>query len=422
VPGPVEDLAISPEELRAAVASRDLPALVARLVRERSWGALILLFGHAGGPEGAASLGLAELDAAVQALALALEGVPAPKNARAALGDELRTVRIAAAEALLARGAHPPLTEVERRARRRAATLLAAAGDHARAAAAHEELGDDASAAASWGALGELDRMEAAHARDEARDGARRATADLLRRLDVLLVSGERRAALALAALLPAGPEAGPMRQRAARLEAELVRGNGVTLRVRGGGVFRVAAVPARLGRDPLAEITLRDPGVSRQHATIRAGGTGPGNELDAGLDVGLDAGLVLEDAGSRGGLLVGGARIGGPFRLRGEGDLALSATTSLRFSVAADERAVVLRGISGLDRELVALVGHNPLDLAVVLPAARGLTLELGSGGARLAGVAVRVNGHLVGAGCDLLRGDLVEILGAPPLAFEVA
>ena len=94
---PADEVAISPEELRAAVASRDLPALVARLVRERSWGALILLFGHAGGPEGAASLGLAELDAAAQALARALDAVPPPKSARAALGDELRIVRISAA-------------------------------------------------------------------------------------------------------------------------------------------------------------------------------------------------------------------------------------------------------------------------------------------------------------------------------------
>ncbi|HVR01975.1 MAG TPA: hypothetical protein VMT47_07580, partial [Polyangia bacterium] len=245
---PVDDLAISPEELRAALASHDLPALVVRLARERSWGALILLFGHAASPEGAARLGLAELDAAAHALELALDGLPLPKNARAAPADELRPARIAAAEALLARGAHPPLTELERRSARRAAALLAAAGDHARAAGAHEELGDDASAAVAWGALGELDRMEAAHARDEARDRALRATADARRRFDVLLASGERRAALALALALPARGAGGPLHQLTARLEAELVRTRGVTLRVRGGGVtsLRVAAVPAR--------------------------------------------------------------------------------------------------------------------------------------------------------------------------------
>ena len=413
--GPADELAISPEELRAAVASRDLPALVTRLVRERSWGALILLFGHAGAAESAGSLGLAELDAAVSSLALALDAVPPPKNARASLGDELRTVRIAAAEALLGRVAHPPVTEAERRARGAAAALLTAAGDHARAAGAHEALGDDASAAASWGALGELERMEAAHARDEARTGARRATADLLRRLDVLLASGERRAAIALAASLPPGvAEAAPMRQRTARLEAQLVRARAVTLRVRGGASLRFAAVPARSGRDPLAEVTLRDPGVSRQHALIRGDG-----RVDA------DAGLFLEDAGSRAGVLVGGARVTGALRLAGEGELGLGPTTALHFTAAPDGRSVVLRGTAGLDRDLVVVVGHDPLELAPALPGADGLALEFASGGARLVRLGelpVRVDGHLVGAGCDLLRGDLVEVLGGAPLAFEVA
>ena len=114
-----------------------------------------------------------------------------------------------------------------------------------------------------------------------------------------------------------------------------------------------------------------------------------------------------------------------GALRLRGEGTLGFGSVTSLRFEASADGRAVVLRGASGLDRDLVVAVGHDPLDLAHVLPGAEGLTLELGAGGARLvrrADLPVRVAGHLVGPGCDLLHGDLVEVLGAAPLAFEVA
>ncbi|HSZ82813.1 MAG TPA: FHA domain-containing protein [Polyangia bacterium] len=409
MPGPVDDLSISPEELRAAVASRDLPALIARLVRERSWGAIVLLFGHAGGPEGATSLGLPELERAAHALTLALDAVQAPRNARAALSDELRAVRIAAAEALLARAAVPALTENERRARRRAAALMAAAGDHARAAIVHEELGDDVRAAEAWGALGELDRMEAAHARDEARTGVRRAASDVLRRFDVLLAAGERRRAIASVAGVPAGTPSGEAaRQLAARLEARLLRGRGVSLRVRGGATVRASALPARLGRDPLAEIPLRDPGVSRQHATIVA---------DA-------EGLAIEDAGSRAGLRVAGARVDGRFRLRGDGEISLGATTTLRFSARA-EGQIVLRGVAGLDRELVALVGADPLALSVVVPGAEGVALELAAGAPRLVRgpeVAVRVDGHLVGHGCDLLAGDVVEILGAAPVTLEVA
>ena len=45
---PVDDRQISLEEVKAAAASRDLPALVGRLVRERSWGSLTVLFHYAG--------------------------------------------------------------------------------------------------------------------------------------------------------------------------------------------------------------------------------------------------------------------------------------------------------------------------------------------------------------------------------------
>ncbi|HEX4403955.1 MAG TPA: FHA domain-containing protein, partial [Polyangia bacterium] len=394
---------------RSAVASRELPALITRLVRERSWGTIVLLFGHAGGPEGAASLELAELELAAHALTFALETVPAPRGGRDSLFDELRVVRIAAAEALLARAPAAALTEAERRARRRAATLMAAAGDHARAAVVHEELGDDARAAEAWGALGDLDRMEAAHARDDARSDVRRAASDVLRRFDVLLAAGERRRAITSVAALPAGAANGEAtRQLAARLEARLLRGRGVTLRVRGGATLRVCALPARLGRDPLAEIPLRDPGVSRQHATI----------------VASPDGLAIEDAGSRAGLRVAGARVDGRFPLRGDGEISLGATTPLRFS-AHDDGRVVLRGVAGLDRDLVALVGADPLALALVVPRADGVTLELAAGTPRLsrrADVAVRVDGHFVGDGCDLLAGDVVEILGATPVTLEVA
>jgi hypothetical protein len=225
-----------------------------------------------------------------------------------------------------------------------------------------------------------------------------------------LLASGERRAALALALALPARGAGGHLRQLTARLETELVRARGVTLRLLGGATsLRVAAVPARLGRDPLAEVTLRDPGVSRHHAVIGA---------DA-------AGLFIEDAGSRGGVLVAGARATGRFALRGEGELGIGLSTSFRFQATPDGRTVVLRGLSGLDRELVVLAGHDPIDLALAIPGARGLALELAAGGARLVrrpDRPVRVGGHLVGPGCDLLHGDLVEVLGDAPLALEVA
>jgi hypothetical protein len=412
---PADDPPISVEEVKAAAASRDLPALVGRLVRERSWGALILLFGHAGGAGGPAppGVGLPDLDAAAQALAASMSAIPTPKNPRATLVDELRTVRIAAAEALLARSPRPPLTESERRALRHAAQLLADAGDQSRSATLYEELGDHARAAEAWGSLGELDRMEAALAHEEARAGSRRAAVETMRRFDALLTSGERRLAIAALAAteLPAGTEeAGTARQLATRLEARLVRGRAVTLRALGGAAVRFAALPARLGRDALAEVSLRDPGVSRQHAIIA---------WDAGA-------IVLEDTGSRAGVRVAGARVTGPLVLRDEGEFTLGATTSLRYAAQGDETGarVTLRGLLGLDRQLVAVLGTEPVPLAPTIPHAEGLSLEFAGGGPRLLrrpDRTVRVDGHFVGAGCDLLHGDVIEVAGTAPIRLEV-
>jgi FHA domain len=406
---PVDDLPFSPQDFRAAIAGRDVPSLVARFVGEGRWRALVALYGYAAAPEASASLPPAELDGAARALVVALDALPPPRAGRLPFAAEIRAVQLAAAEALLARSATPSLGATERRLRGRAAGLLAAAGEHGRAAALREELGDHAGAAEEWGALGELDRMEAAHARDEARADARRATSDLLRRFDVLHTGGERRLAIAVAAQLPEGLEDGAAaRQLAARFEARLVRTRGLTLRVRGGAEVRVAALPARLGRDPLAEVTLRDPGISRLHAVLRTDDTG---------------GLVLEDLGSRGGVRVGGARLAGPLAVRGEAEVALGTTTTLRLTPDPRGHAVI-RGVAGLDRALLALVGHDPLELALVIAGAAGLSLELAAGTARLVrrgDVPVRVAGHYLGTGCDLLHGDVIELPGPPPLTLEV-
>jgi hypothetical protein len=383
---------------------------VGRLVRERSWGSLTVLYQYAGG-EGRTHVGLVELEAAARALADALRTIRTPKNPRAALGDELRAVRLAAAEALLARSSRPPLAEIERRALRQAAALLSDAGTHVRAAAIHEELGDHARAAEAFGAMGDLERMEAALARDEARERGRRAAVDAMRRFEVLMTGGERRLAVAAAAEIPSGAEeAASARQLAGRIESRLVRGRAVTLRPSRGVPLRIAGLPAVIGRDAAAELPLRDPGVSRCHALIRVDAASPDR-------------LVVEDAGSRTGVRVGGARLAAPLPLQGEAEIALGASTVLAFQVQPGAKLLV-RGRAGLDRQVEALIGVEPLPLGALLPEAEGLWLEFGGGVARLgrrADLAVRVDGQFVGAGCDLLHGDVVEIGGPPPLRLEV-
>ena len=386
---------------------RDLVALVGRLARERSWDTLTALFTALGGEGGIAPAGLGELDTAARLVGEALAALPTPRNPRGPQAEEARAVALAAAEALLGRCAHPPLAEIERRALDRAAGLLARGGDHRRAALAYEELGADERAADAWGAMGDLDRMEAAHERDARRAATARAAGELSRRFEALLTGGERMGALMLVAAASGMEEAASLRLRAAAIERRLCHGGAVSLRVPGGAWVRVAPLPTEIGRDPTSGIPLRDPAVSRRHALLRAEG-----------DL-----VVIADLGSRAGVRLGGARLeaGAALPLRGGGEIGLGATTVLKFQAAAG--LVAFEGASGLDRGLRALVGAAPLPIEALLPGTLGLTIEVAQDLVRLhrrAGLAVRVDGHLIGPFCDLLHGDVVELVGSGA-RFEV-
>jgi hypothetical protein len=386
---------------------RDFVGLVGRLCRERSWATLTVVFGAVGNGEGGlAFVSLTDVDAAARLLSDALAHIAPAKNPRAGQADEMRSLRLSAAEALLARSSRPPLTELERRALERAAALLAAGGDHRRAAVTYEELGQDTRAGDAWGAIGDLERMEAALAREEARAKARREAVDAMRRFDTLLSAGERRAALALSHLFRNIEEGATAQQLAGRIDARLVRGGGVNLRIPGETWCRVGALPAVIGRDRAAEVMLRDPSVSRRHAILRA----------------ATDGITVEDAGSRGGIRVGGARVDAPLPLRGSGELGLGDGTTLAFT--ATEHTVLIEGRGGLDRALRALVGVDMVSLAPLFPGADGLSLGFSGGGARLVrrpDVSVRVDGQFIGPGCDLLHGDVVEIGTPASLRLEV-
>jgi hypothetical protein len=399
---------------------RDFVGLVGRLCREQNWEAITALFGAVGASaQEVAYVTLTDLDTATRVLADALSPLPPPRSrdrhnaerprkiepADEEEADELAAVRIAAAEALVARSSRHPLTDLERRTLGRAAALLAEAGDHRRAAVTYEELGDETRAANAWGALGDLDRMEAALARDEQRVSSRRAAIDAVRRFDVLLSGGERRAAIAATAGFAGVDEAATATARAARVAAGLIGGRGISLRANGGPWCRAALLPACLGRDRGVEVPLRDPSVSRRHALLRAGADG----------------IYLEDAGSRGGVLIGGARVDAPLPLRGSGEIGLGSSTALRFT--AGERSVLLEGSSGLDRSLRALVGAETVSLAPLFAGAAGLSLQWSSGArlVRAPEVSVRVDGQFIGPGCDLAHGDVIEIVGPQPLRLEV-
>jgi hypothetical protein len=228
-----------------------------------------------------------------------------------------------------------------------------------------------------------------------------------VREAEALIAGGERAAALRLVEGIADGsPEAAAGRALARSLVAGLVRGRSVTLRTNDGARFRFAATPAVLGRDPLAEIPLRDPGVSRRHALLT---------LVAGEP-------SLSDAGSRAGTFVGGARLAAPLALRGRNDVTLGTGCRLEIDVPAPGR-VALRGVSGLDRTLTAMAGSGPLPLGDVVPDAAGAWIQIDDRGVHLGHVpelSVRVAGHYLSPHVDLLHGDILEI-GDGGLRLEV-
>lgn len=400
MPGQSEERSLSIEEIRVAAAHGHLVPLATRLVRERRWNGLVVLFEQM--PRLAPAL--AELVDIVRATTGTLKDLPEPRG-RAA--DEVRTVRLLAGESLLRRIPVPTLTSYDRQALAVAASALAEAGDLHRAALAFQQAEAWDRAAEVWGRLGELDEMEACLARDETARRTERLAVSALRDAEALIAAGEREVALRLLEGVPDGvSEAAAARRLARSLAARLVRTRSITLRTAAGASLRFAATPAVLGRDPAAEIALRDPAVSRQHALIAV----------------VEDEVSLTDTGARGGTFVGAARLEAPFLVRGTGEIGLGPSCRFAYRITAPGR-VVLEGLSGLDRGLTALVGSGPLPIGDLLPEAEGATLELGHGPARLLHhpeLKVRIDGRFVSPRIDLMHGDALEI-GAAGMRVEV-
>jgi len=400
-----DDSAFPVEELRAAAVNGHLPALGERLARLRDFVRLQSMFERV--HQVAMPLGL--LTETVRRAAEALRR-PAPGRREPRQEEEdKRAVRITAGEALLARAVRPPLTELDRAALAAAAAVLADAGDLHRAATTFELADDLASAAELWGRLGDLEAMESTLAREEERHRHARAAVGALRDAQSLLAAGERAAALDLARRIPEGSvESREARQIVLDLEGRLLRGRSLTLRL-GGRAVRVADAPAVLGRDPMAELPLRDPGVSRRHAE---------------LTLGADGVYLLADAGSRLGTFLAGARLDGPCRLTGEAEIRLGPSCQLSLRPVTSG-CLLIRATEGLDTGLLALVGRARVPLGDVWPQAAGASIEFD--GRRVSLVhppelPVRLAGKLAARQIQLLHGDRLE-LGPPgaPSTLEV-
>jgi len=394
-------------EFSAAIANGHLPAVVERLVRARDFPRLAFLFDRTG------SLPLSVLTETVRRMAAAFVATRDDPRSQGVDREDRRVVQILGGEALLARAPRPPLTEEDRQAFDAAASILAGAGDFHRAATAFELADNLAAAAESWGRLGDLDAMERCHARDEERRGKARAEAGAWRDVETLLAAGARVAALRIARSV-AGEAIAATRAHVAvaELTQRLVQGRAVTFRTARGATVRIASTPAILGRGPEAELTLRDPGVSRRHARLT-----------------FDDEALLTDVGSRLGTFVGGVRLDHPWPLGADTEVGLGPSCHLRVrkSVSSDgdhdASFLIVRGDGGLDSGMLAMVGGGPVPLGPVLPEAEGLWVEFDVTGVHLVRrgpLALRLGGQLASQRIDLLHGDHIEIDGQTSL--EVA
>lgn len=396
---------LTTDDVEAAASVGRLPALARQLVLDGGWSSLDVLLRFARG----SSLPLGEVEETVRRMTDAITVLSDAR--RAAAADEIRILRRQAAFTLLRRLDRDPLTVAEQSALRLAAGLLAELGDLERAAGAFERAGDDIKAAEAYGAMGDLERMEACLAREEKQRHGRLELSEALRQFETLLAAGDRRAAAAVALAVTGAADnfdAAALQAQGLEIKRRLCRGRSVSLKLADGPEVRFADLPATLGRDGQCEVTLRDPGVSRRHALLRADG----------------GGFAIEDLGSRAGTRLAGAVLTGMVPLPPAGEVVLGDREVLRFrSVPSGHLELV--GGSGLDRALRAFVGPAPIPLEMAFAAAAGLALRFDGAFARLdrsPALAVRIDGRLIGAGCDLLHGDRLEIdRGGSHLVLEV-
>ena len=412
-----ELLLLSPAHIEAAANLGRLGRLTERLVEERSWSTVEMLLSHAA----LDVVPVEELVAAARAVDRTLARMPEARSRRQTIMREVAALRALAGRCLAKRFSHNPLTHQERGSVALAAELLMAAGEVKDAAVLFERAGADNRAADAHGAYGDLEKMEACHDRIERRRGAKRAAIHLTRKVESLVESGERVAALMLLDGAPPAQlvQATDLRQLREHLQRNICRGRALTLQLRGShkGVFRFSGVPAVLGREPGVEIPLRDPGVSRRHAVIVS---------DGGQ-------FVIEDATSRAGTTVAQARLVGRVAVPAQLEVGLGQSCRLGLATvqkASGETVVRVHGLTGLDRAFVAFVGDSPLALSHALDGLMGLSLHLEGGVARLERLAsqpVKVAGQYIGLTCDLMIGDVVEVLfeggngGSDSLMFEV-
>jgi pSer/pThr/pTyr-binding forkhead associated (FHA) protein len=297
------------------------------------------------------------------------------------------------------------ISEAERQVVRDAASLFAETGDLTGAGECHEFIGDELAAADAYQRAGDVDKLEAVLQREELRRRRENRIRDDYEEYRLALAGGERDRALeairgCVEAPLPKEGSPEQMRERGsyARLEEELrarlITSSVLTLRSSastGSSERRyVGAFPLTLGREAGCQVTLRDAGISRQHAAIAFDGER----------------FSVRDLGSKNGTTLAGVRIAGALPLMSEGQIGLGDHCVIGFVVAGETLHLTVTG--GLDRGLTIVAGSGALDVDDVAE------LQFLDGRPRLSargGRLLYLNGVQVGGAVQLISGDLVEL-----------
>ncbi len=295
--------------------------------------------------------------------------------------------RIARAMLQLVR-AHGVLSGDDLALLRQAAHLFERVGDAADAGECQELCGDVDRAAQSFQRAGEVDRLEQILTRDEQQRQVERRLVDQFADYQSQLLRGDRARALrALQTCVELAPRR-EYRVLLAELEGRWLSAGTVAVRVEGREIRYLERFPLRIGRAPSCELNLRDPGISRYHATIETG----------------EGSLLLRDEGSRNGTRWSGRRLTAPEALTGEGELAIGDHCVLQFSIAGDR--LLLEVVRGLDqgRRIYATTARSFALIGGVFE----LSFREGLPHVTAAG-EMRLNGATAAGTILLLRGDRV-------------
>ncbi len=317
---------------------------------------------------------------------------------------------------LLRRGV---ITERDRALAQTAGRLALLGGDPLAAATAYELIGDEQGAAEAYKEAGELEHLEAVLSREEHRRRGQSDERDHFEVYKMNLHLGRRDLALLS---LRKSVQAAPQKEDRQRLLAELgekmlVHGQ-VTLRWQERGadgapfgpakvITYVGSFPLVLGRGAECQVSLRDAGISRAHASIGVVSGGPAAFGGPGVGV---VTFAVRDLKSRNGTTLNQLPIAGELALRGEGEIGIGEACALSFEIEGPRLALTV--IRGMDRGRQLWASPVPM----ILGAGTGLTLSFPGGRPHLRGVAgqglaMSLNGERVGGDIQLLLGDMVQV-----------